>query len=160
MEVHIFSKDGPIDLIRKEFWVCQGATICWRVSSGRLKICCQFGHTGMTYKADKVLSISVGKFSYLPSFSPTSTSSSEYEDMLTTSLLKTLTGKNLSCMAGLGNPCSYRTVGSTLPNWMRGNLFVWQEMWFVLTTSSKSNIIIPSLISRCHYNKNDLQQRL
>ena len=24
LEVHIFSEDGPIDLVSKEFWVCQG----------------------------------------------------------------------------------------------------------------------------------------
>ena len=46
------------------------------------------------------------------------------EFMLTTSLSNTLTGKNPSCAARVGNRCSYRTADSKLSNWMRDSPFV------------------------------------
>jgi len=49
---------------------------------------------------------------------------SEREVMLTANLSKTLTGKNLSCMAGFGNPCLCRTNGPRLPNWTIDNPLV------------------------------------
>jgi len=56
----------------------------------------------MASKAVKILSISTGEFSCLPSSSSISSSTSEHEVMLTVSLLKTVTGKNPSCVVGLG----------------------------------------------------------
>jgi len=159
----IFSEDGLTDLMSKEFMMFHGCTICWCVSSGRLKICPQFRRTGIASKVDNVLFIFVGEFSCLPFSLPISSSTSDHEVMLIASLSKMLTRKNPSCMAGLGKLCSHKIVGSKLLNWMRDNPFVWQEMWFVLTTSSKSDIILPFLISRImcslsmmHFQEDDL----
>ena len=137
--------------------------IFWCVSLGRLKIFLQFRRVGMDFNATKILSISTRKFSYMPFSLPISSSTSDHEVMLIASLSKMLTRKNPSCMAGLGKLCSHKIVGSKLLNWMRDNPFVWQEMWFVLTTSSKSDIILPFLISRImcslsmmHFQEDDL----
>ena len=75
----------------------------------------------MASKGAKVLSTSTWEFSYLPSSSPVSSSTSEHEVKL---ILTTLTGKNIPCVAGFGNPCSCRTKGPKLPNWMIDNPLV------------------------------------
>ena len=98
-------------------------------------------------KAAKVLSVSPGEFSCPPSSSSISSSTSEHKVMLTVILLKKLIGKYSSCVRGFINPCLCRTVSSKLQIWMMGSSFVWQEMWFALTTSFKSNIILQSLAS-------------
>ena len=79
-------------------------------------------------------------------------STSKHEVMLTANLSNTLTRKNTSCVTGFGYPCSYKTIGSKLPNQMTDNalfrgkcdLFqlrrpnsilsshLWQAAWYAL----------------------------
>jgi len=122
----------------------KAVTICWCVSLSRLQICAQLRRTGMASKAARVLYISPKEFSCLLS---DSSSTSKHEVILTVSLSKTLTGEDLSHMAGYNKLCSCRTKRSKLPNLMRDNPLVWHEMWYVSTTSSKSKIIVPSSTS-------------
>ena len=132
---------AQLTLSATSFGCFKAMTICWCISLGWLKIGPQFRCTGMASKAPKILSISPKEFSYLSS---DSSSTSKHEVTLSANLSKTLTVESLFCVQGFDNLCSCRTKGSKLPNWMGNTPFVWHEMWFVSTMSSKSKIIVPS----------------
>jgi len=112
----IFSVDGPIELISKEFLVFQGydhmlLCVVWQIKDLTPNL-------GILEWLLKQLRFCLALLDSSPvsSSSPISSSTSKHEVMFTASLSKTLTGKNPSSIARLANPFSYKIGDSELPN--------------------------------------------